>query len=640
MSSDDTPRVEAQVALDTVTAFQDRAQLHYRTVQPLELEPGTHVVVFRAAAGTRAGQSSDKIWSEMDASSLQVRLLAGEAEAEAEARSGAAAGSRVMLRDVGQITRTVEEPVTEEVQQKRSALVSIREAIARLELEQKILQGSRSYVEKLRTRLTAVPAEGGEAAPGVHDASRAFLLNPTAWSSLSQFLSSTTKRCERKALELEEELKEQRRKEREIETELRGLREDVESHLYYRCRTDTTVEATVEVLPGAQGRESVGLVLSFVAPGVSWNPAYDVRVDREQQTMEISYYAKVSQRTGVAWDDVCLRLSTAKPSLGASPPWDDGRWEITIQPPPPPPHLMREHCKKKTLSSGGAAAGMFGAVNLMAAMPQAAEMHFEAAVVEEPEAAMMADMADGPIAKRAAVESGGSSATASTFTIAGRVSVPTGDREVRVCIMVEKLPVKMRFTCTPKLDPTVYLSAVAANTTPFELLSGPANVFFNQTFVCTATLPAVVADGGEIKIALGADESVKVKRQRVERRTGDIQRASLFSSAKRASVHYSYLFEVTPELPGSEIRVMDQYPVATHKEMGVTLEEPAVPKGSSGKDGVVKNARLREGLEVSIDDLHQVTWVVRDAKPHETQRFRLVFVVDYPAEQTPTGIDN
>lgn len=267
-------------------------------------------------------------------------------------------------------------------------------------------------------------------------------------------------------------------------------------------------------------------------------------------------------------------------------------------------------------------------------------MEFEAAAAEAPEAVIPDGVGASGITRRAAVQSGGSSSTASTFTIAGRVSIPTGDQQVRVCIMVEKLAMELKFTCTPKLDPLVYLSAVAKNTTPFELLAGPANIFYNQTFVCSTTLPDTPSAGGEVKIALGADESVKVKRQRLERRTGDVQRASLFSSAKRAVVHYAYLFEVTPEIAGSEIRVVDQYPLVTHKDMGVTLEEPELPKSKVGKDGVIVGHKVRNGLHVSVNDLHQVTWVVRDTPVHETQRFRLVFSVDYPEEKTPTGIDN
>eukprot|EP00796_Vickermania_ingenoplastis_P008097 gene8097-5633_t len=600
MSSDAAERIDAVMVLDTVTAFPDRAQLQYRTAQPLTLAAGPHVLVFRTETGSGGG---DRIWSEMDGGSLQVRVV-----------SDGSASSRVLLRDVGQVTRTVRTAATEDVEQKRLALAGVRATIARVKREEEVLKGSRRYVEKLRTRVAAPVGEAAEAG----EAARAFFLDPAAWSGMGEFLSSTTKRCERETLALQEQLEEAQVRERALEQELGDLREDPDTQLYYRSRTETTVEATVEVREGEEEpAAAVSLVLSFVAPGVAWSPAYDLRVNREEQTMEMSYFAKVSQRTGVDWADVALRLSTAKPSLGAAPPYDEGRWEITLDPPPRP--VMR------CLRSAGPQRRAGRAFGMAAATANAAPMAFDEADAAMPEAMMEEEMAVGPIARRADVAARGSGATASTFVIAGRVSVPTGDREVRVCITVERLPVRLRFTCTPKLDPLVYLSAVATNTTPYELLSGPANIFFNQTFVCTAVLPAVVADGGEIKVSLGADESVKVKRQQLERRVGDVQRASLFSTAKRASVHYAYLFEVIPEVAHSEIRVVDQYPVHTHQDMAVTLEDPKVPKPSKGNKDAVDGVVLRQGLTVAVDELHQVTWTLSDAPPHETQRFRLAF---------------
>lgn len=616
MSFDEPVRHDVPVVLDTVTAFLDRAQLRYRHVEPVQLAHGSHVLVFHVK-----GEQGSQIWSEMEEGSLQVRLVAlagGQADVAA----------KVMLRDVGQVTRTVQEEVTEEVREKKAALVALRAEVERLEREKSIMEGSQTFLDELQDLLTSTNDElpTTEYAAG---ATRAYLLNPKGWAEMAEFMSAAKAERAVREYELEKEVSEGREKVEELERDLRGLREDA-NRLYYRSHRVTTVEATVEVLAQEGDMPALGLAVSFMVPGVQWQPAYDVRVDQEGETIEVGYYAKVSQCTGVAWEDVSLKLSTAQPSVGAAPPRDDGRWSISL--PRPIVRKPMMHCKRVSPS-----AAIRCEASPMSLMQTEAEEECFLAVGGAPPPPPAAAF-KGRISKQATVQQSGSSATASTFTIAGKVSVPSGDQEVRVCIMIEKLPLTLHYSATPKLDPSVFLFAHANNTTPFQLLPGSASIFLNGAFVCTAELPAV-APGGELRVALGADESVTVKRQCVEHRTDDAQRASLFSSSKVITMHFTYLYEVLCEAPCAEVTVVDQYPIPTHKEMNVVLVEPKLPSDVVKKsEGVVKGLAVERGLEVSVDELRKITWAVKAPTPHQTVRFRLTFTVDYPEEQRPTGL--
>lgn len=617
MTDSEPQHIDVGVSLNSVTAYKGSAQLQYRTASKLSLSVGTHIVSLRPTEAKKKGESSDRIWSAMDASSLQVQLLTEHSASSVE--------PSLILHDVTQISRRVEEEVTVQVKHKKDELYQVESTIAELQREKKILQESLTFVQRLKSRLT----EGGCRldSPKTNNALPRceFYLNTTAWAEMSQFIGSTIQRCNHRLVVIEDLLTKEEEKKSALKKELEGIREDQD--LYYRSHVKTAVEATIEVLPSAERQGDavqVGLQLSFVAPGAQWEPIYDVRVHRSDREIEISYFARVSQTTGVLWDDVELRLSTADPHVRVSPPKDDGVWNISYPAPVKP--LYR---KMGAMNRAAGASLMAEEAPMMDVMNDNMEIQEMAAPAL---AFQHASEGHHAVSRAAAVKS--SSGGASTFTVAGRVSIQTGDEPVRVCIAVERCSVDLRYTCTPKLDPLVYLSAKAKNTTPFEFLAGKANVFLDQTFVCATELPHTPTEGGDLSIALGVEECVSVKRMKVEETTGS-SRHSLFSSSKKKVHQYAYLFEVTSELPNIEVRVIDQYPISSNSDLKITLTEPELPKHYTPNEVIALSSSSK--LRVEVDDLQKVTWYVSPAL-NEVSRFRFLFSVEYPDDKLPTGL--
>lgn len=745
--------VHVKVGLDKVTAFQDGAQLQYRTKTPVEFKkPGTYCIVFHptgahsapadkekdseAGAAERKGEAGnngsaippssspfppsphDRIWSEMDTDSLQVRLVH-------QIGDNSLAFSRLLLRDVKQRTRVVEDPVATEVQEKKSSLREVTAALASQQQEVQLREGSLVYLSQIKesmimamrnhqpdSLLNSDPSRSPVASPVEN-----FRMNPKKWVEMANFISSKSKGYRGDIVELQEEIAKLRKREKDIREALSGLREAPDTHLFFRSRVETVVEATVDWLPSSSSSAlddglavslCVGLQLSFMAPGVRWEPVYDVRVHLPSRTMEIGYFANISQQTGVPWEEVVLCLSTARPRVGASPPVDDRAWHISLHPPPPPPMALA-CCRAVNFSVMARNARPGAAPNGISS--QIEDMDVVQDLASEAPIINASDEDDGgppqntrqakvrrPIFRSSVIGNGNNggdknnnnntrSGRAATFTIAGRVSIPSeANHPVRVCIMVEKLPMTLKFTCTPKLDPLVYLHAHGVNSTPYEWLSGAANVYYNQTFVCRTTLPYTTGGGaGKIKIALGADEdSVKVKRTKVDHRIAEGLRKTIFSSATHTAVHYAYQFEVTPEISGAEISIIDQYPVSTHEEMKVELKEPSISnskatspstkqhlrdpqaanegsakdesnsfastsvkeqEGETGeeKENADQNMKffIRPGLTGTVNpNDHTVTWTLKDPPQHEIQRFSFAFQVQYPENKfLPFGLD-
>ncbi len=77
---------------------------------------------------------------------------------------------------------------------------------------------------------------------------------------------------------------------------------------------------------------SIVLDISYITQSASWYPTYDARVDIDDQTIELSYYAMVQQSTGEDWQDVDLDFSTAEPLSVKSIP-ELQRWYLNTRTP-------------------------------------------------------------------------------------------------------------------------------------------------------------------------------------------------------------------------------------------------------------------------------------------------------------------
>src|SRR6185436_11187390 len=62
------------------------------------------------------------------------------------------------------------------------------------------------------------------------------------------------------------------------------------------------------------------LRVRYLVDGASWTPSYSFRTDGDRKNVTVEYYASVQQMSGEDWNDVSMTLSTALPSLVATPP--------------------------------------------------------------------------------------------------------------------------------------------------------------------------------------------------------------------------------------------------------------------------------------------------------------------------------
>jgi uncharacterized protein (TIGR02231 family) len=328
----------------------------------------------------------------------------------------------------------------------------------------------------------------------------------------------------------------------------------------------------------------VELDVSYQVPDAGWRSTYDVRLTGE--TLRLTWFGLVEQRTGEDWPECELALSTARPSgVVAIPELRPWYLDPLLPAPLPPPQSFPVY---------GAPPGAMPAA-AMAPAPRAAmaAAEFDAA---PPVQLAQARVEEGPVA--------------ATYRPARVVAVPADGSTSRATVLVLDLATQLDHVAAPVRSTDVHLRAMVTNTSQHTLPAGSAAVFHEADFVSKTTL-STWAPGEELELALGLDDRVRVERE-LTRRTAT--KATLGSSRRREVEYRTTIGNYT----GRPVRitVLDQLPVSRHDAISVkeTLLEPqpaertdlgvltwrlVVPEGQSQTVRLGYRVETAKGVELS-----------------------------------------
>ena len=484
--------------LTAVTVFTDRARV--TRSGSLILEPGLH---------------------QLELSELPVRLLAESLRATARGTARAR-----LLGVQAQRAFFVETP-QEQIRELENQIEAAKAEAKRLEARAGLVTQNRAALEALagQVQIYATALASGE----------------TSVEAQLALFDSLRARSEK----LDDELQEIGAHQREVERRLQKLKNELDRWRGVPRREQYTASIEIEV----QQPGELTVELTYVVLGAGWKPLYDLRLLEEaghMPSLEVSYLAEVSQRTGEPWQEVNLTLSTARPALAGSLPELDP-WFVQPLPPPPIPGP---------------------GVRMAAAAP--AMMRAKAAPDEESLGAVM----EAAVPVEAAAARVDTSGAAVTYQAPGAVTVPADGGPHKVTVAQYRLVPRLDYATAPRLVESVYRRARLVNDSPYTLLPGPANLFAGAEFIGATSLE-LTAPQGEIELYLGADDRIQVERE-LKRREVDKR---LIGNKRR--VQYGYEIRLENLLPAeAKVVLHDQIPVARHEDIKVRLET-AEPRPSS-----------------------------------------------------------
>ncbi|MCX6169064.1 MAG: DUF4139 domain-containing protein [Ignavibacteriales bacterium] len=303
-----------------------------------------------------------------------------------------------------------------------------------------------------------------------------------------------------------------------------------------------------EIVVSVSGKTAgmIELNLSYLIYDAGWQPVYDVRLDKIDSPAQLSYKANVWQNCGIDWKDVDVILSTRNPNVNNNKP-ELNPWFIDFE----RPVVYREMMKAgaaRPLSTGNAQLSQ--------------DLKIEAP------SETMANYID-VVETQLSVE----------FTPTIKYSIPSDSKPHSVTLQEFTVPAKYEYYAAPKLDNNAFLVARLTDWSNYNLLSGLANVYFENSYVGQSHInPTTTND--TLTISLGRDQNISVSREVLK----DYSEDKFLSS----NVERTFAFEIkvrNNKTGTAKILVEDQIPISKHEDIVVNLLDSsgAIYDSESGK---------------------------------------------------------
>ncbi|MCB9263493.1 MAG: DUF4139 domain-containing protein [Lewinellaceae bacterium] len=310
--------------------------------------------------------------------------------------------------------------------------------------------------------------------------------------------------------------------------------------------------------------------ISYLVGQAGWSPLYDLRVAAVGKPVELDYKAQVFQQSGEDWERVALTLSTGKPMSNAQRPVMNTWW-------------LQEYT--------AVVARQKQQMPMMGIEADAELDEVKVTAMELP-------------AHRPQVQTN-DQATSFEFQIQTPYDIPSDGQQYVVSIGEESLPASYEYYAAPKLNPHAFLTANVTDWEQYRLLSGPANLFFEGTYLGKSYLnPDVAAD--TLSFSLGVDEGIAITRKK-DKQYKDKQ----FIGSKQTKTVGWEIELRNNKRQDITIVIEDQYPVSTSDQIEVELETHKGAKVDKDSGLLRWELDLRAGTTAAIGFRYAVKYPKR-----------------------------
>lgn len=321
------------------------------------------------------------------------------------------------------------------------------------------------------------------------------------------------------------------------------------------------------------------LDIDYITPDAAWAPSYDIRSTGMDKPVTLTYKADVIQNTGIDWDQVDLVLSSADPVQSIAPP-QLYPWYLS---------MMKD----------------YGVLAEMTAAPAPAMM----ADAEYSRNRMAKKAPAGGISSFVTAESNGISLT---YTIDKPYSLPSVAESRSLTIKQTELDGKYRYITRPKIDEHVYLQAVVENAPALNLLSGKANIYFDNRYIGQTYIDSgLITD--ELEVPFGMNKDIQVSRKVDNKMT---KQPGILGSAVEQTEGYVITLSSFAKAP-LVVTVFDQIPVS--QDTNILVKDVSTGEGKVNKQ------------------TGEVEWKA-ELKPQQTTELPLNYTLKYPKDKPVNGL--
>ncbi|MBR1630721.1 MAG: DUF4139 domain-containing protein [Paludibacteraceae bacterium] len=377
---------------------------------------------------------------------------------------------------------------------------------------------------------------------------------------------------------LDEQKQKAHDKQTELDKQLKQLNEQLKQDGTKNGKRTGVLTMTVST----QKVGRVQAVIKYFTSQAGWAPSYDLNLTQTDQPILLTLKANVYQRSGIDWKHVHLKLSTGMPSRSNAMP-SVQPWRIYLQPKMEVPVPHRN-------------------------MKLARDMRPLAAV----EADMHEDMLEVSEANSDIMEQHVSTLEQTLtreYDIDLAYDISTNGKSKQIELTRTQIQnARYAYYCAPKYDTQVFLTAALPDWNQYNLLNGVANITYNGTYYGQTEINTASTDD-ELKLALGAEQQIAVKRELLDEHTArkTIGSTRSITQAYRISIRNN-------KKQAATLRLQESYPVSTDKQIGVSLDDKTTAWTEHDTDRGILTYEL-------------------DLQPGEQREITVAFTIKYPKDR-------
>lgn len=342
--------------------------------------------------------------------------------------------------------------------------------------------------------------------------------------------------------------------------------------------------------------------LKFIVSNCGWQANYDLSAADTGGKINLKYKAKVFNNTGTDWNNVNLTLSTSDPNISASAPnltpWylnynslsnSEGDFLKSEQYVVPQNRMYSQYSWNSNVAPqmnqnldglilGGNDAGGFGTGSFQA-NGQQSSVSFTTIQVAQ---------------------------LSREFVIERKYTIPSDSKPYLVDITNHELDATFSHKAVPKLDNDAFLLANIIGWEKLDLVPGPTNVYFAETFVGQSYINTANVED-TLRLSFGRDSKVDITRRLLE----EFSDKKVIGSNRKDSYTYEITVKNNHDTP-VRMNLFDQVPISQDSDITVTVDE------ISGADHNLTTGRL--------------LWTF-NLDPGQSTTYRLSFTIKYPKDK-------
>lgn len=358
-----------------------------------------------------------------------------------------------------------------------------------------------------------------------------------------------------------------------------------------------TPTAEISILVSSSAKTTTTVDLKYVVKESGWSPSYDLISEDVNKPIELKYRAKVYNNSGVDWNDVKVKLSTADPMQSASKP-EIAPWYLNFS---NPVNYYQNY--------GNTGNGYGNNNDNNNYKNQAPAQIAQSQTVYEQSISLKDSKGKKDEQQKQTIqyEEVQVSELSAEFDIKQTYSIPADAKPYIVDVVTYNLNASFQYYSVPKIEKEAFMLARITGWEELDLVEGPANVYLAGTFVGQSYINTRSVDD-TLNLSFGRDKKIMVTRTKLK----DFNSERTAGTSRKAT--YSYEIVVKNNHKGPiQIELEDQLPVSQNSEITV------------------------DAIELSKAELNALTGQLKwklNLAPDESKKIILTYSVKYPKNKS------